>query len=112
MVSDVCLFVCWSGSPPAAVRRRGGDEALRSGHHQCQPAHFPAQQEILWEIRKKKKEKDKRATDSDLNHKTPTVRVAESPDLNSPGFPTHSLLHFSHVPMQINVHYFLLCGSP
>jgi len=39
-----------SGPPPAAVRRRGGDEALRQSDHQRQPAHLPAQQEVLWEI--------------------------------------------------------------
>lgn len=62
----LCWCVCLSGSPPAAVWRRGGDEAVRQGHHQRQPAHFPAQQEILREIEKRKK--DKRAKDTDLNH--------------------------------------------
>lgn len=80
------------GSAAAAVRRRGRDEALRQGHHQRQPAHLPAQQEVLWEIEKKRK--DERATDTDSNHKTHFEGCRKA--CSEPSWlPTHSLLHFS-----------------
>lgn len=44
------LLFSLPGPPAAAVWGCGCDEALRQGHHQCQPAHLPAQQEVLREI--------------------------------------------------------------
>lgn len=76
---NVFVFFCLPGSPPAAVRRRGGDEALRQSHRQRQPAHLPAQQEILREI--ERKEKEQRATDTEMKQ---NLGAALPPALTAP----------------------------
>lgn len=58
------------------------------------------------------REREERGNRHWYKPQNPLQGVAESPDFHHPGFPTHSLLHFSHVPMQVYVHYFILCGSP
>lgn len=102
---DSPAFLFLSGSAPAAVRRRGGNEALRPGHHQRQPAHFPSQQEILWEIEENKFKKEKKGLQTlKFNHKT----RSEGPfKARTPAaLPTHFLQHVSSVPIQI---YALFC---
>lgn len=76
---NVFVFVCLPGSPPAAVRRRGCDEALRQSHRQRQPAHLSAQQEILREI--KRQEKEQRATDTEMKQ---NLGAALTPALTAP----------------------------
>lgn len=44
------MCVCVIGPAAAAVRRCGGDEDVRQGEGQRQPAHLPPQQEVLQEM--------------------------------------------------------------
>lgn len=39
-----------TGPAAAAVRGRSSHEDVRQGQGQCQPAHFPPQQEVLQEV--------------------------------------------------------------
>lgn len=61
----LCTCTFLPGPPPAAVRWRGGDENVRQSQSECQFAHFPLKQKILWKISKEEEEESSRCGESE-----------------------------------------------